>query len=249
MILHTILLLTLSLQEYTANSHLLLINLTSALNLPLKFFHAEEATISAGLATVALEMSPEEFLAQKAEESKAPRKWKGRYNGPIVQTTLAPALESAGLGTVHGSHGLPPAAVAALLGSMADCGRIIGGLFGMNPARPVGKMMESFAREILDFGFLPIHDQERNPYRDARQRPAEERRLRLVIAMSGWILDDDDVVVPWLCLGHQAESYAVRWDLTALLNLGSSLETVVKSLAWNQAKIEINSKTSESSWL
>lgn len=240
--MHVVMLVTLSLQEYTANSYLLLLNLTSSLNIPLKFFHEEETRLSRGLAQAALDVSPEELLAQKAEEGKGPRKWKSHGNTP---GTLAPALAAIGIGTPHGSYGLTPCAAAGLLGLMADNGRALSSLFGMNPAKPISKMIETFSREIQDFGLMPIHGEDLTEYRDARQRSAGDRRLRLVIAMSGWMTEEENVVKPWLCFGRQTESYAVRWDITALLNLGSSLETVIKSTAWSSAKKEINSRTSK----
>lgn len=240
--LHIVFLVTLSLSEYTANSHVLLVSLTSCLNLPFKFFCAEEARLAEAWANAALDVSDEDLLNIKAEETKGSRKWKG--HSPGGTTSLSPALTTAGIGTPQGSFGLTNCAAAGLLGPMAEGGRAICNLFGMNPTKPTRKMMEVFAREIQDFGLLPIHGQSQDEYINARQRPAGDRRFRLVIAMGGWMSEDEDVRKPWLCLGRQTEAYAVRWDPVSLLSLGNSLETVIKSTAWSCAKKEINATTS-----
>lgn len=193
------------------------------------------------LAQAALDMSPEELLSQKAEEAKGSSR---RNKGPGSSTTLAPALASAGIGTTQGSYGLTGCAAAGLLGPLAEGGRAMCNLFGMNPAKPTSKMMEVFAREIQDFGLLPIHDPTGGEYIDSRAGPAQGRRMRIVIAMGGWVTEDEDVRKPWTCLSHQIEAYALRWDSLALLNLGNSLETVIRSSAWSSAKREISARTS-----
>lgn len=241
--LHIVFLITISLQEYSANSHLLLLNLTASLNLPLKIFQEEEIRVARGLAKAALDVSIEELMTQKAEEGKVSRKWKTHSN---TTGSLAPGLADEGIGTPEISFGLSPCAAAALMGQMSDNARVLTNFFGMNPAKPTSKMMETFSREIQDFGLMPIHGENLAEYRDARQTPAGERRLRLVIAMCGWMTEGEDILKPWQCLGTQTESYVVRWDLAVLLNLGSSLETVIKSSAWSTAKKEIGDRTSKS---
>ncbi|KFH48609.1 putative membrane protein-like protein [Hapsidospora chrysogenum ATCC 11550] len=228
LLLHIVFLVSLSLSEYSANSYALLMNLTSCLNLPLDFFYAEEARLAKTWAQAALDVSDEDLLSLKAEEAKGQRKWKGRSQSGAAR--LAPALTAAGI-------------AAGLLGPMAEGGRAICNLFGINPAKPTTKMMEVFAREIQDFGLLPIHGECQADYIDARQRPAGDRRFRLVIAMGGWMAEDEDMRKPWLCLGRQTEAYVLRWDPVALLSLGSSLETVIRSSAWSSAKKEINATT------
>ena len=243
LLLHVVFLSALSLSEYTANTHRLLTYLASSLNMPLKFFRAEEVRMSQALAQAALDVSPEDLLSQKAEEAKAPRRWKGNLH--TGSNTLAPALVNAGIGTASGSYGLTSCAAAGLLGSMSEGGRSLCNFFGMNPAKPTAKMMEVFAREIQEFGFIPLHGDPPTEYLDARERPASVRRLRLTIAMGGWLPDEGDMRKPWKCLGRQTEVYVVRWDPVALTNLNASLETVIKSTAWSLAQEEIKARTSK----
>ena len=248
LLLHIVFLLLLSLSEYTANSRLLLLHLASSINLPLDVFQAEEIRLARGFAQVALDALPEDNADQKPEEIKPLKKWKlglGGSDGPKTSGSLAQPLVAIGVGTNHGGLGLNPTAAAALLGAMAEHGQVVGGLFGMSASKPTSKIMESFSREIQDFAFLRLHGDIRSEYRDIRQIVAQDRRLRIVIAMSGWLNDKDDAVVHWRCLGSQAEAFAVRWEEATLLNLGNSLETVIKSTAWSSAKEEINSRTSK----
>ncbi|KOS23234.1 Transmembrane and coiled-coil domain-containing protein 4 [Escovopsis weberi] len=126
---------------------------------------------------------------------------------------------------------------------MADNGILIGTVFGINVAKPTSKMMESFARDIADFAFLSLHTAEPLEYRDARDIPAKHRRLRLAITVNGFLTCEEDVVKPWRCTGHLLETFVTRWESSILFNLGSSLETVIKSCAWSQAKDEMKGQT------
>lgn len=240
-------LLILSLQEYTAYSRLLLLNLTSSLNLPLEYFHKEETRLARGLSQSALDVPVEYSGEQKPEENKVTKKWKlGLGHGGFKPSgDMHAALKAVGVGTDQGGLGLSCSTAAALLGAMAEYGQLVGCLFGITSARPVCKVIEGFGRDIQDFAFLPLHGEVRSEYRDARQTPAEDRRLRLVVGMSGWITDTYDESQPWRCLGSQAEAFAVKWESAALANLGNSLETVVRSAAWRSAKDEILSRTSK----
>ncbi|POR38124.1 Putative membrane protein C6F6.13c [Tolypocladium paradoxum] len=254
LLLHVAILLVLSLQDYNGNARVFLLNLTSSLNLSLDIYLTDELRVSQGLAKVALQLAPIEEPGQKPEENKGPRRWKvGHGGGSGSNTSLAAPLKTAGIGAVHAGLSLSTAAVAGLLGAMADHGHLLGNLFGMNAVRPTSKMLETCCREVPDFAFRRLYDEAGSEYRDARESPAEDRRLRVVIALSGCLSEKDDVVKPWRGLGHQAETYAVQWEVTALMNLGSALETVIKSTAWDSAKKEIMSRSIfssliESSW-
>lgn len=242
LLFHIVLLSTVALQDYSANSHHLLLNLTTSLNLPLAFFQSEEVRLAKGIAKAALAVSEEELATQKAEESKLARKWKNHYNS---SGTLADGLKEVGIGMPETGHGLQESAAAGVLGPMSENPRSLTNFYGMNPSKPTQKMIETFSREIQDFGLMPVHGVNLDEYRDARQTPANDRRLRVVIAMCGWVTEDDDLLAPWKCLGRQAESFVVRWDLVALSNLGGSLDTVIKSSAWSSVKKEIGDKASK----
>ncbi|RFU80983.1 hypothetical protein TARUN_1268 [Trichoderma arundinaceum] len=241
LLLHIVFLILLSMQEYTANSRHLLLSLATSLNLPQWVYQEEELRLARGLAKAALDLSLEDAANQKNEETKNSRRWKLGLG--VNSGKLAAPLTAVGIGTAHDGHGLTSSAAASLLGTMAENAVVMGGLFGINAAKPTVKMMESFAREIQDFAFIPIHGIDGTEYRDARDISAEHRRLCLTIALGGFLTDNEAITKSWHCLGHHTECFATRWEVTALTNLGNSLETVIKSSAWNSGQAEIKART------
>lgn len=232
-------LVVLSLKDYNANARLLLVNLTSSLNLPIQVHNQDEVRIATGLAAAALEVSAEKAAAQK-EENKLSKRWKFSQDGG--SNGLARALVGVGVGS-EGS-GLTTSIAAGLLGTMSENNLLMGSLFGMNPAKPVDKMVEGFLREVQDFSFLSVTAAGDAGYMDPRQSLPRERRLRIVIALGGFMLKGDAVTTPWSSLGQLAEVYVVQWELAAVANLGNALETVIGSSAWRQATGQIEKDSS-----
>ncbi|XP_044724537.1 uncharacterized protein HRG_02433 [Hirsutella rhossiliensis] len=227
-LLHVAILLVLSLQEYGANARVLLLHLSSSLSLSRDLYQGDELRVSRALAKTALQFAEAQELDPKPEESKGPRRCRaGLGGGSGLNDSVAVRLKAEGVGSVQNGAGLTVAAVAGLLGPMAEHGHLLGNLYGISPVRPTSKMLEGCCREIQDFAFLRLYDDTRSEYRGARETPAENRRLRLTIAMSGCLSEEKDVVKPWQCLGPSAESYA----------------TVIKSTAWASAKKEIMTRS------
>ncbi len=109
------------------------------------------------------------------------------------------------------------------------------------------KMMDQYAKEVQDFAFLPLRSKIVSPGPHmphvAHDTAPEDRRLRVTIGISGWLTTKEDIITPWRVLGHQSEVFALRWELEALMKLGTSMETLVKSYAWSVAKKEIIART------
>ncbi|KAG6138502.1 hypothetical protein E4U12_008176 [Claviceps purpurea] len=210
-------------------------------------YELEESRLAQGLAKAALEVPQEDDRTGQPDEMKASsKKWKlglGSASGSSAPLSLATSLRNVGIGTPQGGLGLTTTAAAGLLGLMAENGFLMGSLFGMNSARPLGKMLESFLREVQDFAFIRLCNSLHYEYTDPRESPVEHRRLRVVVAISGCLLESDDIIKPWRSLNSQAEVYAIRWEIAALMNLGSALETVIKSTAWGRARRDIESRT------
>ncbi|KAG6193650.1 hypothetical protein E4U27_005933 [Claviceps purpurea] len=210
-------------------------------------YELEESRLAQGLAKAALEVPQEDDRTGQPDEMKASsKKWKlglGSASGSSAPLSLATSLRNVGIGTPQGGLGLTTTAAAGLLGLMAENGFLMGSLFGMNSARPLGKMLESFLREVQDFAFIRLCNSLHYEYTDHRESPVEHRRLRVVVAISGCLLESDDIIKPWRSLNSQAEVYAIRWEIAALMNLGSALETVIKSTAWGRARRDIESRT------
>ena len=177
LIIHSTLLLLLSLEHYVAPSRSLLLYLTSSLKLPLKVLTEDEEKMAKGLLEAAKHMSGETETQKKAEENQSSRKWKvglaSVAGAALIGVTggLAAPLVAAGVGSVMGGLGLGATAAAGYLGTVAGSSVIVGGLFGAYGGRMTGQMMDNYAREVEDFAFLPV---KKNGEKDAEDEDKEK---------------------------------------------------------------------------
>lgn len=255
LILHSLLLLLLSLEHYNAYSRILMLNLTSSLKLPLKTFEQDEYTTAKGLLEAAKEMSADAETKNKAEENKESRKWKvglaTAAGAAIIGVTggYAAPLVSAGVGSVMGGLGLGTTTAASYLGAVAGSSLLVGGIFGAYGGRMTGQMMDNYAREVEDFQFLPVHNRSdgartsEDEKEGATQASDHDHKLRVTICISGWLREKEEVVKPWRVLGTGAEVFALKYELEALLNLGNAMNGMVESAAWAYAQKQLISST------
>ncbi|OQV04806.1 hypothetical protein CLAIMM_09634 [Cladophialophora immunda] len=254
LVLHSLLLLLLSLEHYNAYSRILLLNLTSSLKLPLKTFEQDEYATAKGLLEAAKELTADEEKMKKIKENEETRKWRVRYataaGAAILGVTggMAAPLVAAGVGSVMGGLGLGATSAAAYLGSVAGSAVLVGGLFGAYGGRMTGQMMDSYAREVEDFQFLPVHGSSdkktsEDEAQGAQDASEHDHKLRVTLGISGWLTEKEEVVKPWRSLGTGAEVFALKYELEALLNLGNAMNGMVQSAAWGYAQKEIISRT------
>lgn len=161
LILHCLLLLLLSLENYSAHSRVLLLHLASSLELEVDLLAEHEKSVAQGLlATAASQMDAEETAKKQASNDAASRKWKvglAAVGGAVligVTGGLAAPLLAAGIGTVMGGLGL--GVVSTYLGALAGSSVLVGSLFGAYGAKMTGRLMKQYAREVQDFEFIPI---------------------------------------------------------------------------------------------
>ncbi|KAL2073559.1 hypothetical protein VTL71DRAFT_10885 [Oculimacula yallundae] len=243
LLLNAMLLLLLSLEHYVAPSRILLLHISSSLHLPLHVLVEHEINVARGLLEAAKHMSGSEEIQKRSDENKTARRWKVGLAGvagvAVIGITggLAAPLVAGALGTFFGGLGLGATTAAGLLGALAESGIVVGGLFGAYGGRMTGEMMDHYAKEVEDFAFLPLKGAKNH------EPKPEDRRLRVTIAISGWLTQREDIIIPWRVLGRESEVFALRWELKALSKLGSSLGSVVKSAAMSVAKKEIVSRT------
>lgn len=251
LILHSMLLLLLSLEHYSAYTRVLLLNMASSLHIPLHILADDEVSVAKSLSHATKGISGDEQVQKRGDDSRNSRRWKvalaSAAGAAVIGITggLAAPLVAAGVGTVLGGIGLGTTAAAGLLGSMAESSLVVGTLFGVYGARASAKMVDQYTKDVQDFAFLPLHGKIRDEYKDGKNVAPEDRRLRVILGISGWLVQKEDVVNPWRSLGHRSEVYALRWELEAMMKMGNSLEVVVKSAAWSLAKKEIIARTSE----
>ncbi|KAJ8112334.1 hypothetical protein OPT61_g5278 [Boeremia exigua] len=245
LVLHSLVLILLSLEHYSAHSRVLLLYLTSSLHLNLSILKKDEEKVAQGLLEAASQQLNADAETKKAAEaSKTARKWKvglaSVAGAALIGVTggLAAPLLAAGVGSVMGGLGLGATAAAGYLGTLAGSSVLVGGLFGAYGARMTGDAMDAYARQVEDFAFLNIHRSQ-----DPSKQDNETRRLRVAIAVSGWLREPGEVVAPWRYIGKGTEGFALRWELEALLKLGHSLETFITSAAWGYAKKKIIEQT------
>jgi hypothetical protein len=244
-ILNALLLLLLSLASYKAHSRTLLVRLCISLNLRLAELTIMEKNTAFGLLTAAAKMDATESTQKAQQASSSARKWKigvaGVAGAALIGITggLAAPFLAAGVGGLLGGLGLGATAAAGYLGAMAGSSLLVGGLFGAYGARMSRASMEKYAKEIDDFAFLPTHGTDT----DSEEIQKERRRLRLTIGITGWLTDEKQVTSPWKVLGHGSEPFALRWELSALMALGTALKDFIVSQAWSQIRKEIIKRT------
>ncbi|CAI6339054.1 unnamed protein product [Periconia digitata] len=259
LILHCLLLLILSLENYSGHSRVLLMHLTSSLELEIDLLADHERSVAQGLlATAASHMDAEETAKKQASNDAVSRKWKvglAAVGGAVligVTGGLAAPLLAAGIGTVMGGLGL--GVVSTYLGALAGSSVLVGSLFGAYGAKMTGRLMEQYAKEVEDFEFLPVQDSERptaqrsNEWADELEakdpRKREKHRLRVSIGISGWLSSTADVNKPWEVIDSAGtEAFALRFELDAMLRLGNSLNDVLFSYAWDGITYTIVSRT------
>ncbi|KAI9724220.1 MAG: hypothetical protein M1828_003965 [Chrysothrix sp. TS-e1954] len=254
LILHAMLLLNLSLEYYSSESRALLLYISSSLHLPIEFLAEDETKVARGLLEAAQQsMNADATTKKKAEENAFSKKWKvglGAVGGAVligVTGGLAAPLLAAGIGSVMGGLGLGATATATYLGAMAGSAPLVGALFGTYGGLKSAEIMNAYAREVADFAFIPTRKSSvlsfSSPSSSSQpdhSTSKETQRLRVAMGVSGWLNTDQDVVKPWHIVSpSHAEPFALRWELKALIELGNSFTTYVKSAAWSLAKTEI----------
>ena len=231
LILHSMLLLLLSLEHYNATSRVFLLYLASSLKLGFKNLREDEEKVAKGLLEAAKQISIDQDALKKGKENQETRKWKIRLatvaGAAIVGVTggyAAPVI-AAGIGSVMGGLGLEATAAAGYLGSMAGNTYLVGSLFGAYGGRMTGDVMKNLSADVEDFGFLPVHG-ERKEHEGEIEAATGDRRLRVVISVSGWLLEKEEVITPWRVLNPSAEVFALRFELEALMKFGQSIKAM-----------------------
>ncbi|KAL0935215.1 transmembrane and coiled-coil domain-containing protein [Colletotrichum truncatum] len=253
-VLSCLLLLILSTGSYSAHSRVMALYLTSAFGLPIAALIQEETEIAKSLveSSTAAEnqkaaMSADAEAAKRREENKQSRFWKvglaSVAGAAVIGITggLAAPVVAGAIGGLMGSVGL--GGVASFLGIFWMNGALVGTLFGAYGAKMTGEMMDTYAKEVEDFRFLPLKDEWGQDYKRADPDGKQGARLRVTIGINGWLTDEGDITKPWRSLGDESEVFALRYEMKALLALGAELQDLVSSYAWNFVKVEILKRT------
>ena len=238
-------LLLLSLGHYSAHSRVLLCYLTSSFELPVSILTNEETEIARTLMLASKAMSADAETQKRKDENASARRWKvglaSVAGAAVIGITggIAAPIVAGAIGGIMGGVGL--GGVASFLGIFAMNGALVGSLFGAFGGKMTGEMVDSYAKEVSDFKFLPIKEEWGAATREEEE--VEGRRLRVTIGINGWLTSKDDIMKPWRVLGSDSEVFALRYEMEALLELGNSLKSMVSSYAWSFVKLEILKRT------
>ncbi|KAF3766010.1 DUF726-domain-containing protein, partial [Cryphonectria parasitica EP155] len=229
---HAIILMTLSTEHYISYSRLYLLYLASSLHIPAWVLIEEENRVAGGLGKIY-----KTLWAQQAQEARPSKEHKKKWRPSINPVQVGKTLLAAGLGMIEAAQGmptlsLPPTPVAHLMGPLGDCETAVGMFFGVNPNRTRVLTFESLTSVVQDGAIIPLHSADMSKLVDPKAIAPEDRRMRLVFCVSGFLMDKDDITTPWKCLGHHNEVLAISWEVDVLEKVGAALDTLLKSKAW-----------------
>lgn len=243
-VLSCMVLLLLSLGHYSAHSRVLLCYLASSFSLPMSILTNEETEIARTLLLASKALSADAETQKRRDDNASARRWKvglaSVAGAAVIGITggIAAPIVAGAIGGIMGGVGL--GGVASFLGIFAMNGALVGSLFGAFGGKMTGEMVDSYAKEVSDFKFLPVKEEWGAA---SREEEVEGRRLRVTIGINGWLENKNDIIKPWRVLSLDSEVFALRYEMEALLELGNSLKSMVSSYAWSFVKLEILKRT------
>ena len=247
LLVHSMILLALSLDAYQAYSRSFISRLAAHLRIPPPVVAEEESRVAWGISHAASNAFTEEGVLRKSDEGRKERR--GRASGPAnfdATLCLAKPLIVAKIGSLKESSGLSaPAAATVLgnLGTLSDGGLAACVFFGMcGPRGSIAKTLDAFTKDVQDMGLLRLHGSQKLKIREGNTVAPDDRRLRLTIGISGWSHGDDDSGNLWRVLGDKTEAYALRWEQESLEKIGASISTVSSSVTWQNAQRDFTAR-------
>ncbi|KAK7693545.1 hypothetical protein QCA50_003114 [Cerrena zonata] len=150
--------------------------------------------------------------------------------GVLIGVTggLAAPLVGAGVTSVLGWLGVGGTAAGILASGLASSSIVCGALFGAYGSKKSAELVGRFTKEVEDLAILPVHT------------PSDTLAVRLCV--SGWLESPDDVVAPWTIFGG-ADTFALQWEVDALMTLSNALLALMKSQAIKYVRAEIIKRT------
>lgn len=238
-VLGAALFMLLSLEHYTAHSRVLMTLLCQSFALPHDVLSTLEVTSAATLLDAASKgIDAEDARKKEAEEGSFGRKWKVGLAGVagaiaigITGGLAAPVILGLA-GTIMSGVGL--GGLVTFLGATIANPVVIGAMFGMYGGKMTSRAMDAYAKEVNDFKFLPVSEIKPEPP-TSEQHPASEKKvpqhkLRVAIGISGWVIKESDVAMPWRVFSSASlEPFALRYELDILIKFSTGLLDLLKS--------------------
>ncbi|GJE95146.1 hypothetical protein PsYK624_113270 [Phanerochaete sordida] len=205
------------------------------------FVHVDEDAVAATLKDPerAVQEAERKSKTQRATEQHAARNRTLRRvgvgvaavgGGVLIGLTggLAAPLVGAGVSTVLGWLGVGGTAAGLLASGLAGSSVVCGALFGAYGSQRSAEMVARCTREVRDLALEPV------------ARPRETLAVRLCV--SGWLAAPADVAAPWTVLGGD-DTFALRWEVEALLQLSDALAALVQTEAMRFVQAQIVKRT------
>ncbi|KIP08134.1 hypothetical protein PHLGIDRAFT_69848, partial [Phlebiopsis gigantea 11061_1 CR5-6] len=205
------------------------------------FGHPDESAVAATLKNPerAVQEAERKSKTQSATEEHAARGKTLRNvgvglaavgGGVLIGITggLAAPLVGAGVTTVLGWLGVGGTAAGLLASGLAGSSVVCGALFGAYGSKMSAEMVDRYTREVRDLAIVPV------------SRPHDTLGVR--ICVSGWLDSPDDVTAPWTVLGGD-DTFALRWEVEALMQLSSALTALIKTQAMQYVKAQVIKRT------
>lgn len=147
----------------------------------------------------------------------------------LIDLHAAAPLVGAGLSTVLGAVGLGGTAAGVLATTLASSSIVCGSLFGAYGAHRTSTMIGRHTKDVQDLEIVPVH-----PPKDT---------LSVRVCVSGWLNTKDDVVDPWKFFDEAQDTFALKWEVNALLELSDALVALLKAKAMAYVQKEIIKRT------
>lgn len=147
----------------------------------------------------------------------------------LTEPGLAAPLVGAGFSAILGAIGLGGTAVGVLVTALAGSSVICGSLFGVYGAHQASSMVERHTKDVQDLAIVPV------------STPKDTLAIRFCV--SGWLNTRDDVVNPWKIFDDSQDTFALQWEVNALLELSDALVALLKDKAIGYIETEIIKRT------
>lgn len=138
-------------------------------------------------------------------------------------------MVGAGISAVLGVVGLGGTTAGILATTLASSSIVCGSLFGAYGAHRTSTIIGRHTKDVHDLAIVPVHP------------PKDTLAIRLCV--SGWLNTKDDVVDPWKIFNQGQDTFALQWEVDALLELSDALVTLLKDKAIGYIKKEIIKRT------
>ncbi|EPY51728.1 DUF726 family protein [Schizosaccharomyces cryophilus OY26] len=231
-----LLLLLISLGDYSSNSRQLLYLISRDLSQPEEVPHKAEFITSSMLLETFEKLESNEKMYELSQTQQLRKRitmgLAGVAGGALIGITggLAAPFVISGLGVLFAGLGLGTVIGASYLGAVITSAPMITTLFGSFGAKMSIDQVHAVSRGIQDFEFLPLN---------------VSSNLSMTIGVAGWLESGQDAADAWypLTIGDKSyywgDLYALKFEVQALIDLGKVISRILfaTGLGWVQDEV------------